>query len=216
MREELALLARCLLGDAYAMGKGPDVSASIWDPCELSSSVSNLTSTSCLRFSLENVMFESDEKVELAFLIDDLNDLIQMHYDVMASYHEVLSKARGYNVKTVVEKLLNQHGMQVAALSGLIQRHGGEARSWSDAGKIKTKIRVAAGRLFRDAGMCAAMRTNERKLMQEYERGLLSLREIPGLEPVLARNYGSTKQRIAMLEDLLDRLQNQQLDVGAK
>lgn len=161
-------------------------------------------------------MFESDEKVEITFLIDDLNDLIQMHYDVMASYHDVRTKARNHKVKTVVEKLLNQHGMQVAALSKLIQRYGGEARSWSDASKIRTKIRVAAGRVFRDAGMCAAMRTNERKLVQEYERDLHSLSDIPGLEPVLARNYESTKQRVVIIEDLLHQLQNRQVDADMR
>lgn len=161
-------------------------------------------------------MFESNEKVGITFLIDDLNDLIQMHYDVVAGHRAVQVKARGCGVKAVVEKFTSQHEVQIAALSKLVRSYGGEPRSRSDAETMAAMMRIALDQVFDDVSIYAVMRINERKLLQEYERSLRSLSAIPGLEPVLADNYESTRRRVRSIEDSFRQMQDRQVEFGVR
>lgn len=161
-------------------------------------------------------MFDSDEKVDISFLLDDLNDLVQMHYDLLSSYHSVLAKARSYSMKAVVEKFINQHGVQIATLSQFIQRYGGEARKQGDLGKVGAKMRIAVGHIFHDAGIYTAMRTNEQKLLLEYERDIRSLSVVPGLESVLLDNYHWAKERITTIDEALEEMRRPPKEAGGE
>lgn len=157
-------------------------------------------------------MHESDEKVGMAHLISDLNDLVHMHYDVVANYRAVVPKAESPWVKAATEKFANEHSLQIANLSRLIRRYDGDPAGGTDYRQLEGKIRVAAGQLFRDPGLLGAMRRLEHKLTLEYERCLLSLRAVPDLEPLLDEHFKAGQQRLHEIEKLIESLDKPEQD----
>lgn len=148
-------------------------------------------------------MFNSNEKVDRQFLVDDLNDLVQLHYDMIASYQNVVEKAPSAVMKTQMEQFIVAHRAQIGALIEVIQENYGHAKSGSVIEELTLKLRLAAGQLFNESGMYAAMKANEEKVVLEYERAINSLVALPGMETVLIGNYEAARYRVMTIEHLL-------------
>ena len=148
-------------------------------------------------------MFSSNEKVDRQFLIDDLNDLVQLHYDLIASYQNVLEKAPSRVMKTQMEQFIVAHRAQIGELIDVIQENYGHAKSGTGLDELTLKLRLAAGQLFSESGMYAAMKANEEKVVVEYQRAINSLVALPGMEPVLQGNYEAARYRVTTIEHLL-------------
>lgn len=148
-------------------------------------------------------MFTTHENVDQNFLIDDLNDLVQLHYDLVASYESALEDESFSAVKPQMQQFVVAHRAQINALADVIELNGGQPKSSGDSAEITIKLRLAAGKLFSESGIYAAMKANEEKLMLEYERAVNSLVALPGMEAVLTGNYEAARYRIMILDSLL-------------
>lgn len=148
-------------------------------------------------------MFESDEKVNPAFLVDDVNDLIKNHNDLIVSYKDVFSRSKSDKMKQVVEVFIEQHGVQIASLAEFVSKLGGDPARDTDSVLLGVKMRIAAGQIFHNAGMYSAMQANEEKLALEYERALKSLSNLSDLEAILTEHFIITRERVAELAALV-------------
>lgn len=162
----------------------------------------------------ESDMFKADKDVEINFLIDDLNDLLQIHYELLAGYRTILSLARDAQMKSAVEILINEHSMQIGALSLVVRRYGGETRGGGSSGRMAVKLRTVAGQPSQSSAMYSVMKKNEQQLVTEYERSVRTLSAVPGLETVLAENLTVGKQRVKTIDDLLGKVQCNRVKVG--
>jgi hypothetical protein len=148
-------------------------------------------------------MFTTGKKVDQSFLIDDLNDLVQLHYDLVASYESALDDDSFSAVQSQLQPFIVAHRAQINALAGVIELNGGQPKSTGDTNEVAIKLRLAAGKLFSESGIYSAMKANEEKLMLEYERAINSLVAIPNMEAVMVGNYESARYRIMTLDNLL-------------
>lgn len=148
-------------------------------------------------------MFTTQKKIDHKFLIDDLNDLVQLHYDLVASYESALGDASFAAMTPQINQFIVAHRAQIGALVDVIKLNRGQPKSTGDMAEITIKLRLAAGKLFSESGIYAAMKANEEKLMLEYERAVNSLVALPGMEAVLTGNYEAARYRIMILDSLL-------------
>ena len=148
-------------------------------------------------------MFTSHKKINHNFLIDDLNDLVQLHYDLISSYESALDDTSFSVMKPQMLQFIVAHRAQINALVDVIQFNGGQPKSSGDMAEIAIKLRLTAGQLFSESGIYTAMKANEEKVLLEYERAINSLVVIPGMEAVLVGNYEAARYRIMILESLL-------------
>ncbi len=144
-------------------------------------------------------MFVSDEKIDYSFLIDDLNDLLQWHLDVIEGYNSAEEKARSDELKENIQRWRDENRDEIAALGKLIESYGGTPRNKPDLSALTNRLRVAVTQVFRDAGLVDALLKNESKLLLEYERSLKSLAELPGMSEQIEANYQSVQTRVEQL-----------------
>lgn len=147
-------------------------------------------------------MFHSDEKIDYGFLIDDINDLLQLHLDVIEGYQQATKQVRDQAMGQRLEGWVGQHRDHIRELAELSRKYGGEPRDTTDLAVIGTRLRVALAQVFSDAGLAEALRRNEEKLLLEYERAINSLAALPGMETVLQDNAAAVKAR---MEELLQQ-----------
>ncbi|NHN38437.1 DUF2383 domain-containing protein [Pseudomaricurvus alcaniphilus] len=147
-------------------------------------------------------MFVSDEKIDYSFLIDDLNDLLQWHLDVIEGYNSAEEKARSDELKENIQRWRDENRDEIAALGKLIESYGGTPRSKPDLSALTNRLRVAVTQVFRDAGLVDALLKNESKLLLEYERSLKSLAELPGMSEQIEANYQTVQTRVEQLTEL--------------
>lgn len=145
-------------------------------------------------------MHESNESVNAQMLVDDLNDLVQLHYDLIAAYETAIPRLANPAYQKVFREFRDNHGRSIAALSKLIEEYGGEPREKGDLGEPLAKARVMLGKLLNDEGILQAMLVNEQKLDLEYARDLASLTAVPGMEKTLELNRIDDSKRLAWLE----------------
>lgn len=145
-------------------------------------------------------MHESDKSVNAQMLVDDLNDLVQLHYDVIAAYETAIPRLENPAYQKVFREFRDNHGHSIEALIKLVREYGGEPREKGDAAEPLAKARVMFGKLLNDEGVLQAMLANERKLDLEYSRDLASLTGLPGMESTLKRNRVDDSKRLAWIE----------------
>lgn len=156
-------------------------------------------------------MFDPNKEVEINFLIDDLNDLVQIHFELLVGYRAALNLMRNAQTKIMIEKFINGHSIHIGSLSLMVRRYGGESRSGGEFGRAAAKMRAAAGQGW---GIYTLMRKHEKKLALEYERSIRALSAVPGLETVLAENYTAGVKRISVIESFLGEAQSKKIEEG--
>lgn len=145
-------------------------------------------------------MHESNESVNAQMLVDDLNDLVQLHYDLIAAYETAIPRLENRAYQKVFRDFRGSHVANIESLSKLIEEYGGTPRDKGDLGEPLAKARVLFGKLLNDEGILQAMLVNEQKLDLEYARDLASLTAIPGMEETLEHNRIDDSKRLAWLE----------------
>lgn len=145
-------------------------------------------------------MHESNELVNAQMLVDDLNDLVQLHLDLIAAYETAIPRLENPAYQKVFRDFRSGHGANIEALSKLIEEYGGEPRETGDLGQPLAKARVVLGNWLNDEGILQAMLINEQKLDLEYARDLASLTAIPGMEKTLETNRTDDSKRLAWFE----------------
>ncbi|MCP8898207.1 DUF2383 domain-containing protein [Gilvimarinus xylanilyticus] len=145
-------------------------------------------------------MYVTHEKVAVEFLLDDLNDLVHSHADLIATYEDAQKQVKAPELKRLLEQLREDQAINVQLLAQLVSEHGGKLNDTTDIGQIAPRMRVVFGSLLSDGAVVRALHTAEAKLVQEYTRAINNLTYIPGLESVLESNRLSTQRRQGRLQ----------------
>lgn len=151
-------------------------------------------------------MFVSDESVNVQMLVDDLNDLVQLHHELVAGYEAAISRLDKRAYQKVFGDFKADHLHSVDVLAELIGEYGGKVRPRKEVTEKLTKARVALSKLLNDEGVLQAMQISEQKLDLEYVRDIASLTAIPGLEHVLKTNRADNAKRLGWFEGELHML----------
>ncbi|UTF60355.1 DUF2383 domain-containing protein [Gilvimarinus sp. DA14] len=145
-------------------------------------------------------MFVTHEKIAVEFLLDDLNDLVRSHCDLIATYEDAQKQVRSSQLQELLDQLRLDHRVNIKLLGQLVADHGGELNASPDSGQLPQKMRVIFGSLLSDGAVIRAVHNAEAKLLQEYTRALNNLTYIPGLEAVLESNRLATQRRQGRLQ----------------
>ncbi len=145
-------------------------------------------------------MHKSNESVNAKFLADDLNDLVQLHYDLVAAYETAIPRLENPAYQKVFREFRDNQNNSIEALKKLVEEYGAAPKVTGDLGVPLAKARVVFGELLNDEGILQAMLVNEQKLDLEYVRDLASLTAIPGMEETLKRNRVDDVKRLAWLK----------------
>lgn len=145
-------------------------------------------------------MHESNESINAKFLADDLNDLVQLHYDLIAAYETAIPRLENPAYQKVFREFRDSQNNSISALTRLVEEYGAEPKEKGDLGEPLAKARVLFGELLSDEGILQAMLANEQKLDLEYVRDLASLTAVPGMEDTLKRNRVDDVKRLAWLK----------------
>lgn len=149
-------------------------------------------------------MIMPHETLHPDFLLDDLNDLVQLHHDLLASYKNAYAKVKSSKARRLFIELSEYHHVSIKRLCALIRVYDGEVRSEADLSSFETAMRVLVRQVVKESGVVRAMLAAENKLFLEYVRDLRSLSYLPGLEPELRQNLIEAERRTDQLEALLD------------
>lgn len=145
-------------------------------------------------------MFVSDESVNAQMLMGNLNDLVQVHHELVAGYEAAIPRLDTRAYQKVFGDFKADHFTCLEVLAKLIEDYGGQVRPRSDAAELLARARVALGKLLNDEGVLQAMQIHEQKLDLEYVRDIASLTAIPGLKPVLKSNRANNAKRLGWFE----------------
>jgi rubrerythrin len=144
-------------------------------------------------------------------LVDALKGLMELDLDAIAAYKTAIERLDDPSYRIVMREFLFDHQRHVRELGPAIAAMGETPPEGADGASTKgllTRGRVVIGQLIGDAGILAAMRSNEEETSLAYaqaaERGDLS----PKVRELLARALADEQRHRAWLEGTLARLQD--------
>lgn len=154
-------------------------------------------------------MYISDHDVETTFTVDDLNDILKMHQNLLASYEFIEQAVDPKPLLALFEQMQQGHKQDLQQLQQLVVDYGGKPAALTDHIAITKKMRLMIStRMSSALDLVNEMRHEEHLLLDEYVKNINTLTKVAQLEGVLKRNYDAAEARIDALTQFIENNSN--------
>lgn len=143
-----------------------------------------------------------DERTQIEYLIDNLNQLVRLHYYLIASYQAVQSKAVDSRIAGICARHITQNRANIDSLRQLIKANCGRVQG--EAGAKSAPGEPLLPDNPKDINLVRLILVSEQDCIVEYLRNLQQLIKVSGMEPILRKNRMDAHARVERLEIALE------------
>lgn len=147
-------------------------------------------------------MHSFEERAQIEYLIDNLNQLVQLHYYLIASYQTVQSKAVDSRIAGICARHITQNRANIDSLRQLIKANCGRVQG--EAGAKSAPGEPLLPDNSKDINLVRLILISEQDCIVEYLRNLQQLIKVSGMEPILRKNRMDAHARVERLEIALE------------
>lgn len=155
----------------------------------------------------EVFMVTSQEAIGIELLLEDIDGVMCLHCDLIASYEYARSKIHSDNLVAFFDHLIEQHRNNIDDLGRVIEHNGGTVKH-IDMSTVGAKVNLMMGHLLNHRGVLHTLLTSENNLLTEYVQENSDLADLPGMGSTLENNQLDAEIRVRRLEKLLGNEQS--------
>lgn len=152
-------------------------------------------------------MYASEEKVERGFLVDDLNQLGQMHKEAITLIDETKELINTPQPQLLLQNSRKMHEKHLKQLQAQANELGGDAQ-WQKADiSAAKKVSLEVSEWFQPNSTLKAVWDKEQALKLEYERSVNQFTDVDGLADTLNEQFSD-------LSTFCDQMKSEMTQLG--
>lgn len=149
-------------------------------------------------------MYESEHTIEPSFTVDDLNDMLTKHQDIVHSYEFIFNSIDAKKLVEHFREIASSHQEDINMLKELITDLGGDPASSDQAAVTKNMRLMLSTKMSSALDLIDKMQIEESALFDKYIKNLNGLTKVASLESVLKINAEHAHQRVEKLAEFVD------------